>query len=83
MNGKMKYTLREWLMELLFKGHYGGSRISFLEEDLIYCDGCGGYFSEPFLERNDEGDFCKNCGGNPEKMPCKEFLSVDSNFFKK
>ena len=58
-------------------------RLDFLSEDLVNCDGCGGYFSEPYLDRT-KSDLCKGCGGNPEAMGCKKFLS-EENFlpFKK
>lgn len=37
-------------------------RLLFLAEDLIYCDGCGGYFTKPFIRRNYKGyDICKKC----------------------
>ena len=67
--------MRSKILEWLIGGNYAGSRLSHLEEDLVYCDCCGHYCSVDYLERNSEkGDICLTCGGDFKKMECSKYI---------
>ena len=59
----MKNFIRNLLLRIMFSdSRFGGRRLSFLEQDLVYCDGCGGYFTEPNLVREmGKPDLCPRC----------------------